>query len=105
MSWPFQLTSPRLSTMPMMALAVVERPEPLRPSRATISPPPTSNSTPCRTWLLPYQACRLFVRRIISVHPRLLVGDRRAQVGLLHLLVGPHHLRRVVGDDLAVDHH
>ena len=31
----------------MMALAVVERPEPLRPSRATISPGRTSMSTPC----------------------------------------------------------
>jgi hypothetical protein len=37
----------------MMALAVVERPEPLRPSKATISPGWTSKSTPCSTWLLP----------------------------------------------------
>ena len=32
--------------VPMMALAVVERPEPLRPSSATISPSPTCKSTP-----------------------------------------------------------
>jgi hypothetical protein len=37
----------------MMALIVVERPTPLRPSRLTISPSPTANVTPCRMWLLP----------------------------------------------------
>ena len=36
---------PLPSTRPMMALAVVERPEPLRPSSATISPASTSNHT------------------------------------------------------------
>ena len=37
----------------LVLLAVVERPEPLRPSSATISPGCTENSTPCSTWLLP----------------------------------------------------
>jgi len=32
----------------MIALTVVERPEPLRPSRLTISPSPIFMSTPCR---------------------------------------------------------
>jgi len=37
----------------MMAFTVVLRPEPLRPSRATIQPALTSKLTPCKTWLLP----------------------------------------------------
>ena len=37
----------------MTALMLVERPTPLRPSRATISPGCTLKLTPWRTWLLP----------------------------------------------------
>jgi hypothetical protein len=37
----------------MIALMVVERPTPLRPSRLTISPSWTLKVTPWRIWLLP----------------------------------------------------
>jgi hypothetical protein len=46
-------TDPSQATMPMIALIVVERPTPLRPSSDTISPLPMPNCTPCRMWLLP----------------------------------------------------
>ena len=36
-----------------MAFSVVLLPTPLRPSKPTTSPRPTSNETPCRMWLLP----------------------------------------------------
>ena len=52
-SRPLNMTEPLAATCPMMALMVVERPTPLRPSRLTISPFCTFRCTPCRMWLLP----------------------------------------------------
>src|SRR5574343_290597 len=83
-------------------------PEPLRPSNATISPLPTAKFTPCKTWLLPYQACR-FSMRNISMSPCLLsglfVGHSGAQVGFLHFGIGPHRLGGVKSQHLAINHH
>src|SRR5215510_8636479 len=57
-SLPSWRTDPvRLPTIPMIDLSVVVLPAPLRPSKVTTSPDPTSNVTPCRTWDSPYQAC------------------------------------------------
>src|SRR5262249_26451595 len=48
-STPSRRTAPAVGrTNPMIVLSVVERPEPLRPSRLTISPTPIANPTPCR---------------------------------------------------------
>ncbi len=48
----------RRGTRPMIDFIVVVLPAPLRPSSVTTSPSPTSKSTPCSTWLSPYQAFR-----------------------------------------------
>ena len=40
-------------TRPINAFSVVDRPDPLRPSRLSTSPAATSKLTPCRMWLLP----------------------------------------------------
>ena len=53
MSVPLNLIEPCGGTSPMIALTVVERPTPLRPSRLTTSPASMCRSTPCRMWLLP----------------------------------------------------
>src|ERR1700731_1284471 len=55
---PAKRTEPvRWPTMPMIDLSVVVLPAPLRPSSVTTSPGSTRNSTPCRIWDSPYQAC------------------------------------------------
>src|SRR5438105_9580909 len=95
-SWLRKRTEPRACTSPMMALMLVERPTPLRPRSATISPGCTSKLTPCSTWLLPYQACR---SRTSSI------GEFRPQVCLAHGRVLADLRRRAGGDDLPVDQH
>src|SRR5438067_12373213 len=80
----------------MMARMLVERPTPLRPSNETISPDWTLKLTPCRTWLLPYQAFR---SRTSSI------GESRAQVRLPNRRVLADLHRRAGGDDLAVHQH
>src|SRR5690349_2718638 len=85
----------------MIALQVVERPTPLRPSKLTISPSPTARSTPCRMWLLPYRACR---SRTSSIMPASSCCNR-PEIGLLHGGVAADGSGRIRGDDLAVDQH
>ena len=70
----------RLRTMPMMARSVVVLPTPLRPRSVTVSPRPTARSTPCRTWLSPYQAFRPATSSSGS-------GIGGPHVGLAHLRV------------------
>src|SRR4029453_9968952 len=55
---PFHRTSPTGSTSPMIALQVVERPTPLRPSRLTISPARASRGPPRGGWRLPEKGGR-----------------------------------------------
>src|SRR5581483_892841 len=95
-SWLRKRTEPRAETRPMIALMLVERPTPLRPSRATISPGSTRKLTPWRTWLLPYQACRSFTSSI---------GEFRPQVRFAHGRRLADFRRRPGGDDLAVHQH
>lgn len=53
-SRPCSSTLPRRGVIsPTADFSVVLLPAPLRPSRVTISPGPTSSVTPCRIWLLP----------------------------------------------------
>src|SRR4051794_26093487 len=52
------MTPSRRRRIPMIARRVVVLPAPLRPSSVTVSPSRMSRSTPCRTWLSPYQALR-----------------------------------------------
>src|SRR5207245_10412865 len=63
---------------PMIALMQVVLPAPFLPSSARTLPAPTSNETPCRTWLSPYSAstrssARASVPKVDL--PRLRVGD------------------------------
>ncbi len=53
----------RLPMMPMIDFKVEVLPAPLRPSRVTTSPAPTSKLTPCRMWDSPYQASRFCTDR------------------------------------------
>src|SRR5919112_1084714 len=90
-----RMTPSRRRRMPMIARRVVVLPAPLRPSSVTVSPSRMSRSTPCRTWLSPYQALSPRTSRrgallmlgshIGFAHPRILADG----------IVGP------VGEDLA----
>ena len=81
-------TPSRRRRMPMIARKVVVLPAPLRPSSVTVSPSRMSRSTPCRTWLSPYQA----------LSPR---TSRRGALLMLGSHIGFAHARiladRVVG--------
>src|SRR6516225_4490332 len=56
-SLPRKATEPRrCGTIPMIALSVVVLPAPLRPSRVTTSPSPSSKLIPCKICDSPYQA-------------------------------------------------
>src|SRR4051812_11930497 len=93
-SWSLKRMLPEAVASPMIALIAVERPTPLRPRRLTISPRPTANVTPCRTWLLPYQACMPSTSSM---------REARAQVGFAHGGISADLLRRAGGEDPAVD--
>src|SRR5262245_64612667 len=58
--WSSDVCSSDLGTSPIMDFNVVVLPAPLRPSNVTTSPSCTWKSTPCRTWLSPYQALSPF---------------------------------------------
>jgi hypothetical protein len=50
-SRPLNMMEPlRRPTRPIIDFKVVDRPEPLRPSRVTSSPSATRRSMPCSTW-------------------------------------------------------
>src|SRR5664279_461181 len=105
MSWPNRWICPsRCVTCPSSDLISVLLPMPLRPSRPSVWPRPMLASTPCSTWLEPYQACRSRTSRTRSL-PLGTVTSVAPEIGGLDLRAGPHGLRRVGGDDLAVDHH
>jgi hypothetical protein len=102
MSWPNRWIWPsRCATWPSRLRISVLLPMPLRPSRPTVSPRAICRSTPCSTWLLPYQAWMSRASRISSVVAML----SAPQVGGLHVTAGAHRIRRVRSDDRAVDHH
>jgi hypothetical protein len=74
--------------MPMMALAVVERPEPLRPSSADdLALRPTSHVHAMQHMALAVEGVQPLIFSI-SARPSppggLGIGQRRAQVGFLH---------------------
>src|SRR5207247_9026320 len=80
---------------PRIERTVVVLPMPLRPSRVTASPGFICRDKPKSTWLAPY-AVSMFST---------LSRDFVSQVSLAHLRIGADPLRRVGGDDAAVDHH
>src|SRR5450755_750648 len=84
----------RLATIPMMLRSVVVLPAPLRPTRVTISPSPTSKSTPRTIWLSSYQA----------LSPRTL-SMLAAQVGVDDALVAAHFGVAAFNEDRAALHH
>src|SRR5579864_5656146 len=93
----------RRGTRPMIDFSVVVLPAPLRPNNVTTSPSRTSNSTPCRMWLSPYQALSPFTSSI-----------RRPQVGGDNFGIGGHRCvvafrqdpsAREHGDDVAQPFH
>src|SRR3712207_5046108 len=90
-----------LRRIPMMARSVVVLPAPLRPSSVTVSPWCTSRSTPCRTWLSPYQPCRPRTSRRGSVRS-LMLGSH---IGLAHTRIGADRLIGPLGEDLAPREH
>src|SRR3954454_8159076 len=89
----------RLRRMPMTARRVVVLPAPLRPSSATVSPSRMSRSTPCSTWLSPYQACR---PRTSRKGTSLMLASH---VGLAHLRVLADLVVTALGEDLAPGQH
>ena len=66
-SRPLNTIGPRRAagTSPMIDFMVVVLPAPLRPSSVTTSPSATRKSTPCSTWLSPYQAFRPFTSNMV----------------------------------------
>ena len=105
------MSSPSNRTLPAVCgvmrdktLLSVDLPAPLLPSRATISPRPTSRLTPLRIWITPYPAQR---SRTSSTGAPALQPRRGAvaQIGLDHARVGRDRRRRAVGDDAAVAQH
>ena len=90
-----------------MALTVVERPEPLRPSRrddlALVAPPGRRRAArgSCRR----RRGASLSFEQHRHGPPTCASATDRAQVGLLHARIGAHRLGRVEGDHLAVDQH
>src|SRR5271166_1446262 len=84
----------RFGTRPMIDFIVVVLPAPLRPSSVTTSPSRTSNSTPCSTWLSPYQ---LFRPETSSM--------RGPQIGRLHLGVLGDGLVIALRQDLSARQH
>src|SRR5215813_7081806 len=98
-SRPSKLTEPdRFSTMPMIDRNVVVLPTPLRPSRVTSSPRPTSKSTPCRMCDSPYQACSSFTLSRVSA----MAGT---DIGLDHGGVLRHHVVGTLRQHLAARQH
>ena len=83
-----------------MALSVVERPEPLRPSRLTISPGAMRQRDAVQDVALVVVGVQALDLEQGGHHAHLL-----AEIGFLHLLVGAHRRRLARGDDLAVDQH
>src|SRR5512139_1770175 len=93
----------RRPTRPMMDFIVVVLPAPLRPSRVTTSPSPTSKSTPCRMWLSPYQALR---PATFSITPWGCFSAIAApQIGRDHLGVARHGGVVALGENLAAGEH
>src|SRR5919112_3453789 len=85
----------RRRRIPMMARKVVVLPAPLRPSSVMVSPSRMSRSTPCRTWLSPYQALRPRTsRRGASV----MFGSH---IGLAHAWIRTDGIVGSVRQDLA----
>src|ERR1700733_4000743 len=89
----------RRGTRPMMDFIVVVLPAPLRPSSVTTSPSATSKSTPCSTWLSPYQA---FSPAIFSAE---LSGIRGPQIGGDHFGVLRHGGVVALGQHAAPGQH
>src|SRR5918994_4700859 len=85
----------RRRRIPMMARNVVVLPAPLRPSRVTVSPSRMSRSTPCRTWLSPYQA---FSPRTSRRGALLMLGSH---IGFAHARILADFVVGPVGEDLA----
>src|SRR5262245_50204206 len=81
--------------MPRMARSVVVLPAPLRPSSVTVSPLCMARSTPCSTWLSPYQALRPFTSSSGSV------VIARPHIGFAHAGVGADVRVAAFGQDLA----
>src|SRR3954447_13118061 len=99
MSWPFRRISPlRRRITPMMDFSVVVLPAPLRPRSVTVSPSRTSRSTPCSTWLSPYQACSPRTERSGSV-------KFRPHVGLAHPRIAADGVVAPFGEHLAALEH
>src|SRR3954468_17858845 len=99
MSWPLSRISPlRRRITPMMDFRVVVLPAPLRPRSVTVSPSRTSRSTPCSTWLSPYQACSPRTERSGSV-------KFRPHVGLAHPRIAADRVVAALGQHLAALQH
>src|SRR5215218_4688809 len=85
------MTPSRRRRIPMIERKVVVLPAPLRPKSVTVSPSRMSRSTPCRTWLSPYQALSPRTSRrgallmlgshISFTHPRILADGLIGSVG------------------------
>src|ERR1700722_16859389 len=95
MDWPPRISSPWVRTIPQMARSVVVLPAPLAPSNAVTPPSSTAKLMPCRTFVSPYPACRPLASSSAGMS---LVLLRVAEVGADHLRLGPHLVRRPVGD-------
>src|ERR671916_1793852 len=90
-----RMTPSRRRRMPMIARRVVVLPAPLRPSSVTVSPSRMSRSTPCRTWLSPYQA---FSPRTSRRGALLMLGSH---IGFPHARILADFFVGAVGQDLA----
>src|SRR5215470_3674867 len=96
-------------TTPEMAWLSVDFPAPFEPNTATISPCPTTRSTPRRISVPPYPARRLFTTRMdsgmgasCSRHP---AGCTAAQIGLDHTRISRDCARRTFRNDAPLGQH
>src|ERR1700730_16254194 len=109
-SCPSNTTEPRrIGRIPRIAFKVGVWPAPLRPSKVTTSPSPTSKLMPCRICDSPYQAWRSRTRSISLRWPAA-SGMSGTHIGLAHLGVlrhfgvipfGEHAAARQHGDDIG----
>src|SRR5580692_9016008 len=87
--------SPVVRTIPQIARSVVVLPAPLAPSSAVTPPSSTEKSMPCSTRVSPYAACRPLASSSAGMSVFLL---RVAEIGADDFRLGPHLVRRAVGD-------
>src|SRR5262249_48811646 len=85
----------------------VDLPTPFDPSTATISPAPTIRSTPCRTWVSPYPACRspTLSSALASMLRSQLCRRATTEVRLNDQRIRNNFRRRALGNDPAFGEH